>query len=123
MKERVCTICKCKKPATRTFFAPDKRRTKGLQSHCRLCGRAFKKKHSDEMRQKIARYKLSCGCNDCGYDSHHAALEFDHVKGSKRFCISNMTRCLWTKILSEIKKCEVVCSNCHKIRTWERLQG
>jgi hypothetical protein len=25
------------------------------------------------------------------------------------------------KLLAEIAKCDLVCSNCHRIRTWERL--
>ena len=119
---KICTVCKIKKPETLKYFSPDKRRPGGQQSHCRICGRGAKKKHSDELRLAIAQYKLQKGCVDCSYRKHHAALEFDHVKGIKNYEIANMTRMLWIDVLDEILKCEVVCSNCHKIRTWNKLQ-
>jgi len=82
-----------------------------------------KKKHSDKMRIKIANYKLEEGCTDCGYRGHHAALEFDHITPSIKFYnIANMTRWSWKNILKEIEKCEVVCSNCHRIREWDKRQ-
>lgn len=122
MSTRACTICGKVKSWTTEFFAPDKRRNGGTQSHCRECERSNKKAHSDEMRQRIAYYKVRVGCSECGYKEHAAALEFDHVRGKKRFCIANMTRHTWPKILAEIKKCEVRCSNCHRIKTWHQVQ-
>lgn len=68
----------------------------------------------------LRNYKLSKGCTDCGYDSHHAALEFDHVLGEKEINVCFAKSISQAK--KEIVKCEVVCSNCHKIRTFERLQ-
>lgn len=78
----------------------------------------------NERYKKVQRYlrehKISIGCADCGYKGHHAALEFDHVKGEKELnvCFSKSIE----QAKKEIKKCEVVCANCHKIRTFERLQ-
>jgi hypothetical protein len=68
----------------------------------------------------IREYKLNVGCVDCNYREHHAALEFDHVKGNKELnvCFSKSIK----QAKKEIEKCEVVCSNCHKIRTFNRLQ-
>jgi len=66
----------------------------------------------------LAEYKLSKGCKDCDYKKHHAALDFDHVRGVKL-----LTVCLAksiTQAKKEIKKCDVVCSNCHRIRTYKR---
>ena len=65
-------------------------------------------------------YKLQLGCADCGYKGHHAALEFDHVLSGKRL---NVGECRsYAKAKSEIALCEVVCANCHRIRTWRRRQ-
>ena len=67
----------------------------------------------------LAEYKIERGCVDCGYAKHHSALEFDHIKGNKKInvCFAKSI----TQAVKEIKKCEVVCSNCHRIRTWNLL--
>ena len=64
---------------------------------------------------------MNQGCTDCGYNDHHAALEFDHVAGEKELNVCNAKSVDQAK--KEIEKCEVVCSNCHKIRTFNRLQA
>lgn len=67
----------------------------------------------------LSRYKLAKGCADCGYNQHHVALDFDHIMGDKKFnvCFSKSI----DHAKKEIKKCEVVCSNCHRIRTYSRI--
>ncbi len=67
----------------------------------------------------LVHYKMEKGCLDCGYKKHHSALEFDHIKGKKTINICFAKSIGQAK--KEIEKCEVVCSNCHRIRTWERL--
>lgn len=65
-------------------------------------------------------YKLSQGCADCGYRAHWAALEFDHPPGTKSFTIGGNVRRSYDQLSSEIAKCDVVCANCHSIRTANR---
>lgn len=74
---------------------------------------------ASQVKKFIAEYKLKIGCVDCGYNKHHSALEFDHIVGDKKLnvCFAKSTK----QALEEIKKCEVVCSNCHRIRTYTRL--
>lgn len=57
-------------------------------------------------------------CIDCGFNDWRI-LQFDHVSGTKRNEISTMvtTAYSWQSILQEIDKCEIVCPNCHHIRT------
>lgn len=58
-------------------------------------------------------------CTDCGY-SNLLALDFDHRDPTdKQF---NITTCArkgysWDKIVTEVAKCDIVCKNCHAIRT------
>ena len=66
-------------------------------------------------------YKLSHGCVDCGYDTHAAALDFDHVRGEKTLNISSAKSIAQAQ--SEIAKCEVVCANCHRVRSFARLHS
>lgn len=70
--------------------------------------------------------KLRLGCADCGYNAHPAALHFDHLPGSdKRAEISRMLKrdIPREELVAEMNKCEVVCANCHAVRTATRLQA
>jgi hypothetical protein len=71
-------------------------------------------------RTRIAQIKLQAGCMDCGYDDHPAALSFDHVQGQKMGNVSELIKRSWAVIMGEIQKCDVVCLNCHAVRTWSR---
>lgn len=74
-------------------------------------------------RTRAAEYKVLTGCTDCGYNTHHAALEFDHLpEFEKSQTVASLMYRTWDVIQTEIDKCEVVCSNCHSIRTYERRQ-
>ncbi len=82
--------------------------------------RAWSQRRRARNRSWVQQYKLYMGCADCGYDAHHAALEFDHIGTDKRANVASLMSqdiALW----AEIKKCEVVCGNCHNIRTYERM--
>lgn len=64
-------------------------------------------------------------CADCGV-SDWRVLDFDHLPGSiKLDDVSSARASYWggAKIDAEIEKCELVCSNCHRIRTYERRQS
>ena len=69
-------------------------------------------------------HKLAQGCADCGYNTNAYALQFDHVMGDKKDTVSNLIRSdyAWSTIKAEILKCEVVCANCHAVRTKARGQ-
>lgn len=68
--------------------------------------------------------KLTAGCSDCGYKGHPVALHFDHINGEKSWCVSEMKSFGKARILEEVEKCEIVCANCHAVRThYEREQG
>lgn len=58
-------------------------------------------------------------CTDCGQRFPLECMEFDHV-GSKAREISRLIAFSWKTIEAELKKCELVCANCHKIRTFAR---
>ncbi len=76
------------------------------------------------LREMLAAYKLEQGCTDCGYSEHSAALEFDHLPGSiKLFKLAQAGNRNVESIWAEVAKCEVVCSCCHQIRTYERRRN
>ena len=81
------------------------------------------KRYRQDVKAKLNAYKSERGCIDCGYKQHPEALDFDHLPGHvKDFGIgSDMIRNL-DRIWAEVAKCEVVCANCHRIRTVNRRE-
>jgi hypothetical protein len=74
-----------------------------------------------EASEKINKYKSENSCTDCGNFFHHVSMDFDHLS-QKRMDVARMVAAgyVWTEIQKEIDKCELVCSNCHRVRTWLR---
>jgi 5-methylcytosine-specific restriction endonuclease McrA len=75
-----------------------------------------------EIRNTIIDYLATHPCVDCG-ESDPVVLDFDHIAG-KSFNIAKASWMLVSveRLLAEINKCEVRCSNCHRRRT-ARVQG
>jgi hypothetical protein len=59
-------------------------------------------------------------CADCGVQYPPVAMDFDHVRGTKLFNLNKGWGRPWSAIHEEMAKCEVVCSNCHRVRTMLR---
>lgn len=69
-------------------------------------------------------------CADCKQLFPTPCMDFDHLPGhKKRFTISQFVRenghleNAKALLEAEIAKCQVVCSNCHRIRTSRRAKG
>ena len=80
-------------------------------------------RHRQNNYIKFVEYLKDKFCVDCG-ESNPMVFDFDHLpKYKKSFSISRAitgsTRS-WESILLEIEKCEIVCANCHRIRTSTR---
>jgi len=68
-------------------------------------------------------------CSDCGQTYPSYVMDFDHRPGvekshpiSKRNTISWLAvHAKWDRVLEEVAKCDLVCSNCHRARTHARL--
>jgi predicted HNH restriction endonuclease len=76
------------------------------------------------LRQIVIAAK-SCPCTDCGVQYPPVVMDFDHVRGTKLLNIgqASMKNYSPQRILDEILKCEVVCSNCHRLREESRRRG
>lgn len=63
----------------------------------------------------------SVPCMDCNKVYPWYVMDFDHVRGEKKFNIGASRHCGINKIKEEIEKCEIVCSNCHRFRTYQYI--
>jgi hypothetical protein len=123
---KTCRGCDVTKPLSEFYTNPNVH--DGHLNWCKPCIVARysegRKKRQREVLAYIQQIKLERGCMDCGYRDNAVALDFDHLPGhTKEYRIATMAAGLKrSKIDAEIAKCEVVCANCHRIRTHERLQ-
>ena len=77
-----------------------------------------------ELREWMREVKsgLSCPCGE----NHIACLEFHHQNSKKKeFDVSNFAKSGYSKdkVLAEIAKCIVMCSNCHRKHHWNEKIG
>jgi hypothetical protein len=59
---------------------------------------------------------------DCARSFPPYCMDFDHCRGEKVYELSKMANLMYSKVTIdiEIAKCDLVCANCHRIRTHER---
>lgn len=85
--------------------------------------RESSKKARRTLREKVAELKKS-PCVDCGGTFHPCAMQFDHIGTDK---VANVGRMKCSNgirtVLEEIAKCELVCANCHSVRSLKRSLG
>lgn len=78
-------------------------------------------KEKKEVHKMLGELKEKSGCVDCKNKFPFYILDFDHVYGNK---VSNIGQMIdyfsINDILKEVSKCDIVCSNCHRHRTYIR---
>ena len=80
------------------------------------------REYKDAVYTKMYTYLQNHPCVDCSEDNI-LTLEFDHITQKTYTVGAMLQRYSWEKMLEEVKKCEVVCANCHSIRTATRQNG
>lgn len=108
----------------------------GRQSYCRECQRQYdaawyranKTRRKEKVRADRAAYvawldslKEGKECADCGRTYPPYVMEWDHMPGTeKKLVLADVRRSTHARqrILDEIAKCELVCANCHRERTF-----
>lgn len=127
-----CTKCHIEKIQSK--FPKDSRIARGTAAACIKCkyaanrNRLNKPKYKKEQKLRIRinyelcrvlkiNAKLNKNCVDCGLKYSYWQLQFDHVRGEKKFTIGDGCRGGRIKLLEEIQKCDIVCVNCHSGRT------
>lgn len=130
---RVCTKCKTGKPESEFNV---KQGTK-KQAYCRTCQSEYHKQHYRDnrkayhaagkasrrrVREELDRLKDK-PCADCGEKYPPWVMDFDHPEGCEK--LGNVSQLAVNTgrhiVLTEAQKCDVVCANCHRQRTHDRL--
>jgi len=127
---RVCRRCKTSRPLKDFYIEAERRqairRNRGVcERPCRYCQQEKTLAARAPRQALVDAVKLESGCTDCGLRPEVLqVLEFDHRDDERKlFDVSDrMTSGNIEDLKREIAKCDVVCANCHRIRTVKRKQ-
>jgi predicted transcriptional regulator len=107
-------ILGCSKGTVSYYLSKNTREKAGLRY------RTYREKTRDYARE----IKSSTPCVDCKIQYPYYVMDFDHIKKDKKNNVAKFIHSgSFENAKKEIKKCEVVCSNCHRKRTWNRLKN
>lgn len=80
-------------------------------------------KYRKLIQEFVRNIKEQSCCVDCGKNYPYYVMDFDHL-GEKKDIVNFLGATGRIGALKkEIKKCEVVCANCHRIRSHQRLES
>jgi hypothetical protein len=85
---------------------------------------AANRRGEEKRRRFINLLKMDRPCYDCGGMFEPHVMDWDHVTGEKKFTIgANQRSHKLEDVIDEINKCQLVCANCHRLRTMARKKG
>jgi len=148
---KICTKCLVQKDLSN--FDPRPNRPSKYDSHCKECKYKVKiqwekdnKDHVSKRRTKLRKEKPNIyiamdqrrhdkrrdfinklkdvPCMDCNGRFLSFVMHFDHRDPKTKIeSISRMHSCSLEMIKNEIAKCDIVCANCHAVRTYNQMQN
>lgn len=139
---KYCTSCHQTKELSNFYLRHKGKRAGEYYSHCktcqRICGKAYyHNNHEVQLGRAVERNRKTRKaqrdfvsllkdrpCVDCGKKYPSCVMDFDHRdKNLKMGNIGSLVSQAYfnkEKLLVEINKCDLVCANCHRIRTYNR---
>lgn len=121
---RTCHRCKVEQPIDQFYVEAEARakvrRGKKINMPCRGCNQRYQAERRAPRQAIVDQIKAESGCMDCGlHPEYSQVLEFDHRPDEdKKFHISDrMATGTLEELMAEIAKCDIVCANCHRVRT------
>lgn len=126
---RVCHRCKVERPPEDFYLEAEARQgarmgfSKPNKRACRPCNRQEQQRYRAPRQAIVDAAKRASGCMDCGlHPEVLEVLEFDHRPDEvKSFSISQrMSFGTIESLREEITKCDILCANCHRVRTVSR---
>jgi len=115
----------------REYYSNWKKRNPELvKERAKQAMKKFREEHPDqyrkiydkrrEKRRRLINEIKDNPCKDCGNKFPPECMDFDHVKGKKTGSIYQLYMASLQKLNEELAKCDLVCANCHRIRTRKR---
>lgn len=119
---KTCSSCK----ETKSFDSYHNRggsRKNEYQAKCKDCRNLESREYKRKTSNLVKRWKLRKGCANCGFKARHSVqLDIDHIipkrkKTKDRQAINTG----WSRkrLKEELAKCQVLCANCHRLKTYE----
>lgn len=110
-------ICaKCKKSLTKNEFDKDSSRKDNLSRICKDCRRNYYLERHLKYKIWFKEYRQRLKCKECN-EKRWYVLDFHHKDSSnKEMSICRMVNSHFSidRILKEMKKCKILCANCHR---------
>lgn len=76
-----------------------------------------------QLRKQALRELKTSPCADCGGTFDSVAMDFDHTnRNSKIANVAVLIQNSWGQAIEEVAKCDLVCANCHRLRTKSRAR-
>ena len=118
--EKKCSYCKIIKDKHCFYIVNGSRDGIRLHSQCKNCEKNIEKELKNKLFELLGKECSSCGIKDL------RVLEINHINHKikdKRLLTRKITKASRrTRIyLKEINNIELLCANCHRIRTWETI--
>jgi hypothetical protein len=89
---------------------------------CRAYANNYNRIERDKKQDFVTRLKTATPCKDCKNFFPACCMDYDHLPGQPKKAgiavMINNRKYKLPDIEIEISKCELVCANCHRIRTW-----
>ncbi len=121
---RICNKCGIRQPLETGFYRKADRRGRPYYSRgCRTCASEYMREWKRERSEYVQEFKVSRGCMDCGLRLDRPEVyDLDHRPGEAKVDKVSMLVNVGTleQVIAECAKCDVVCANCHRIRTEDR---
>lgn len=115
---KICNKCGIEKPLVDYHIRSNNGKH---QNTCKVCLNKQNvlrvSEHRRALKAKLVEF-FGSKCYDCSYEGPPFMFDFDHRNPTeKEFTISGSLRIKWQDLLNEASKCDLVCSNCHRMRT------
>jgi len=110
-KKKRCRVCKQNRHIK--FYHVDNKNKDKRSNICKTCKYEAKQFLRQLKRERILAH-MGGKCEICGYDKHKVSLQCHHTNPKEKDSnYKNILDWKWEKIVEELKKCELVCANCH----------